>query len=89
MPWAQLNAAGKQVAKEQGLFIVDMAEIARSFSPDALNVDDHHQRDWFLVEILNVYFNYLYQLQPHKFDNDFISSQTTLGSSASASNTTT
>ena len=53
----QINTIGMSVAIQEGLYIVDLRELAASFPSEVLHVDSHHPHDWFNIELLNIYLN--------------------------------
>jgi len=61
----QLNAAGRQVARQQGMFLVDVADMVMENVPLRYLRDGEHPNKEVNGEALNVYLNLLHQaLQP-------------------------
>ena len=58
--FSYLNMAGRSVARQQMLEVVDYEQISRIFRPaELMREDGVHPNDWFCMEIFNLYLNML------------------------------
>lgn len=53
----QLNAAGKLVAEQEGLFVIDLEHMTSHLSPHLYLRDKHHPRTPVLLELYNLVLN--------------------------------